>query len=223
MVKIQWLKCLTLCQAEIRSIVNRIKTNITQFGHKLHLLSHLWLGLEWDKLCDCPLIHAKMLSMLNLTIKVDSEKSLKAFLTELNANFHFASSKDDSGIPSPIGGLLALDSAINRHKTDGDLFSTKYQKFQNFLRTALLVSAFRAVGTIARLVVNATVSNHKPQSANQLEATKKKNEAKRRELAKADHTFVNCWVEVYFDQKWVSVITLKITITRIITIIIGER
>ena len=195
-------------QAIIRSIINKEKTLITQFGHKLHLLAHIWLGLEWDKLCECPLLRGKIFSILPLTTKTITEKTLKSFLTELNQRLHFQTTKQDSGFPSPIGGLLMLDRAVDvseNIKSKTEWFKNKHGTFQYFIRNALLVAAVRAYGSIARLVLNIQVIPHKPQSKNQIETTKKKNVSKAKDLTSNDSVIVNCWCEIYLNKKWIPI------------------
>ena len=156
-------------ESEIRSMINREKTAITRFGHQLSLLAFTWVGLEWDKLCDCPLLHAKILSVITKTKNLKNGANLKTFLAEMNGLFHFPSADEDSGIPSPVGGLLMLDNAISASNVEEKIKWTKttYGNFQNFIRTALLVAGARTCGALARLCVNITAIHHKPQSENQ--------------------------------------------------------
>ena len=161
-------------QREIRRIINQEKTAITQFGHQLSLLAFTWVGLEWDKLCDCPLIQGKILSMLTKTKNLKNAANLKTFLAEMNSLYHFPTADEDSGIPSPVGGLIMLDNAISSTDVDEKTKWTKttYGNFQNFIRTALIVAGARTCGAVARLCLNVTTIHHKPQSKNQEEARK---------------------------------------------------
>ena len=76
-------------KAEIRRVINLAQSVISQTSHKMHLLANVWLGLEWDKLCDCPLVHGKILSILSIKSKTDSKSALKKVITELNQKLHF--------------------------------------------------------------------------------------------------------------------------------------
>jgi len=77
--------------------------------------------------------------------------------------------------------------------------------FQYFLRTCLYVAAIRAFGGIARLVIDAKVHHHKPQSEKQIKDTKKKNE----EIAfriREPSVILNSWCEVFIGKTWMPVI-----------------
>jgi len=84
-------------------------------------------------------------------------------------------------------------------------FKTAKGTFQNFIRTAAFVAVIRAHKSIARLVLNIRAIPHKPQSKNQQKTLQTKNEKKMAELEGKNSVIVNCWCEVYVDQKWIPV------------------
>ncbi|CAG5113321.1 Oidioi.mRNA.OKI2018_I69.chr2.g7432.t1.cds [Oikopleura dioica] len=127
--------------AYMRSIINREKREHSQERHRIDLLVHLWLGLSWDKHIDCKFLQANILSMLPIDANVDSEADLRRLTVAMNSSFHFPAAPADSGIPSPHGGLLLLDRALQRYNCEDPWWKNKSITYQYFLRTCLFVAA----------------------------------------------------------------------------------
>ena len=143
--------------------------------------------------------------MLPLDSSLTSEPDLRRFTVAMNSTFHFPSAPADSGIPSPHGGLLLLDRALQRYNCEDKWWKNKDISFQYFLRTCLYVAAIRAIGGIARLVIDAKVHHHKPQSEKQIKDAKKKNEEIEFRLREPS-VILNSWCEVFIGKTWTPVI-----------------
>ena len=96
---------------------------------------------------------------------------------------------------------MLLDQALAtpENKNDKvDWFTKDKSRFPNFVRNGALVSAFRALGVITRLVLNVEVFPHKPKSEKQLDEISKKNSEREKDLKKkSDSVTLNSWTEVY--------------------------
>ena len=188
----------------IKAAINKDKLNQARVQHKLNILCLMWYGMSWDGAADSATLHAKMISHFPLAQKAPTTaKSLKIFIDKFEAIFSHVSDYDkkSSGLPSPQCAKIALDQLVEGE--DSPLYErilANYEKFGHFMRNVLLLAALRAFGCTARLVISFDPINHKPQSPNQIKATK--------EINKKRLNNTSTWLEVNCAGSWLPVVSV---------------